>query len=134
MCSTVVVTKWESDPKDPAREIAEYKARFAHLFPLCGLVFVEAKWAIRGQLEQDSGRILASRVDELRNFIRQRVLPDQRGKLLRRQLVDAWNDLPELARDSLRQTGLNVIPWRKDSLLRFLKAASRFRIKFLDRK
>jgi GTP-binding protein EngB required for normal cell division len=123
LCSTVVVTKWESDPDTREQEMQDYKSRFAHLFPLCRFMFTEAKWAIGGQINE-------SGADELRCEIRQRDSKDGRLSSLRQQILDAWEDLLELARDPLRESCLPAIPWREDALVRIQSAAVQSRIPF----
>lgn len=121
LCSTVVVTKWESEPDAREQEMQDYKSRFAHLFPLCRFMFTEAKWAIEGQ-SNESG------VDELRAEIRQRDSSDGRRYALRQQLLDAWEDLLELSREPLRESELPAIPWREDSVPRIQSAAAQSQI------
>ena len=123
ICSTVVVTKWDSEPDQRDREMRVYKAKFTHLFPLCRFMFVEAKWAIMGQDNANNGRLEASQVEELRTLIRRRGSPAERRLLLHQQILDAWDDLLELSREPLRETEVASLPWRDDALLRFRQAA-----------
>lgn len=130
LCSTVVVTKWDGEPDTRDREMQAYKAQFAHLFPLCGFMFIEAKWAIEGQDKGTPGKLEASGVNELRSFIRQRASNDGRRSALCQQIVDAWEDLLELVREPLRESCLPSVPWRQDALLRIKGAAARSKIPF----
>lgn len=125
LCSTVVVTKWDSEPDMREREIQAYKSKFADLFPLCGFMFIEAKWALEGRANGTAGKLEASGIDELCALIRQRNSIAGRHATLRYQLNEAWEDLLELARDPLRESGHAAIPWRDDAILRLGGAAKR---------
>ena len=132
LCSTVVVTKWDGEPDAREREIQAYKTKFAHLFPLCGFMFIEAKWAIEGQTKGTPGKLGESGVDELVRFIRERATVDGRRAALRQQLLDAWQDLLELAREPLRESGLAAVPWRDDGVPRMRTAATRCAVPFTN--
>ena len=118
LCSTVIVTKWDSDPEQREAEMREYRTRFEHLFPMCGFHFVEAKWAIQGQQSNDAQQLAASQVDALRSIIRQRTLIETRRAAFKDQLVAAWDDLHELAATPLHTAGLAAMPWREDGVER----------------
>jgi len=128
LCSTVLVTKWDSEPDVRQLEIQEYKARYAHLFEMCEFMFIEAKWAIQGQATGSSGKLEASGVEALRVFIRQRASKESRSAVLRQQIVNAWEDLLELEREPLRKSHLPAIPWRADGRLRLKGAAFRYNL------
>lgn len=125
LCSTVVVTKWDGEPEVREREIQAYKTKFAHLFPLCGFIFIEAKWAIEGQTKGTPGKLEESGVNDLNTFIRERANIEGRRAALLQQLLDARQDLLELAREPLRQSRLAAVPWRADGVLRLKAAAIR---------
>jgi len=110
-CSTVVITKWDSEPGADDADAREYEARYGHLFPRCRLTFVEAR--------QGSG------VPDLLELIGRRANPDARRQLLLQEVARAWNDLNELAGETLRSAGLRDMPWRRDVLERFLVVAGR---------
>ncbi|MDF1811217.1 MAG: dynamin family protein [Verrucomicrobiales bacterium] len=132
ICSTVVVTKWDSELDERDRDISEYKSRYSHLFPMCSLMFVEAKWAIAAQADNDPEKRAASRVEELSAFIRDRVSSELRLEMFHTHVIDAWNDLNELSRDLIRKAQLNSIPWREDSLIRFRRVVSESNIQLID--
>lgn len=116
LCSTVVVTKWDSDPDARAREIKKYRDKFADLFPLCGFVFVEAKWAIEGNE--------SSNIDNLKALIHERATAEKRVAAIRGHVTKAWEDLHELVREPLRKSGVPKVPWHKAALPRFRRAAA----------
>ena len=132
LCSTVVVTKWDGEPEAREREIQAYKTQFAHLFPLCGFIFIEAKWAIEGQAKGTPGKLEESGVNELNTFIRERATIEGRRATVRQQLLSARQDLLELAREPLRESGLAAVPWRADGVLRMSAAATRFAVPFTN--
>lgn len=115
LCSTVIVTKWDSDPDVRAREIERYRDKFADLFPYCGFMFVEAKWAIEGR-ERSS-------IEALQALIRERSTREKRIEIIRSQLVCAWDDLQELGKEPLRKSKASAMPWHKAALPRFLSEA-----------
>jgi GTP-binding protein EngB required for normal cell division len=123
LCSTVVVTKWDSEPEQREAEMRAYRSRFSHLFPMCGFLFVEAKWAIAAYEKNDEGRLDASQIEDLRAIISQRALPQDRMSLLGQQVVAAWNDFQELACTPIRTVKIDAIPWRKDGIARLKRAA-----------
>jgi len=125
LCSTVVVNKWDCEPEAREREIQVYKTKYAHLFPLCGFMFIEAKWAIEGQTKGTPGKVGESGVNELRTFISERATIAGRRAALRQQLEDAWQDLLELAREPLRESSLDAVPWREDGFRRLRGAETR---------
>ena len=118
LCSTVIVTKWDSDSEQREAEMREYRARFAHLFPMCGFLFVEAKWAIQGRQSEDVRQVEASHVDALRNVILQRASVEARRAGLKNQITAAWDDLHELIDVHLQTAGIAAIPWREDGVAR----------------
>lgn len=123
MCSTVVVTKWDSEPDERAGDMETYKKKFAHLFPRCDFVFVEAKLAIEGQEKAKAGKSDDSYVDELRALIRKWASPDERKSAMGQQIINAWDELLELAREPLRKTGIASVPWHQAAHPRFMQAA-----------
>ena len=130
LCSAVLVTKWDSDPDVRQLEIQEYKSRYAHLFEMCEFMFIEAKWAIEGQTTGKPGKLVASGVEDLREFICQRASSDRRGAVLRQQVANAWEDLIELEREPLLESCFSAIPWREDGRLRLKGAAFRANLVF----
>jgi len=116
-CSTVIVTKWDPDPDEREREIARYRDRFAHLFPYCGFVFVEAKWAIEGKDRQS--------INELSELIRENATREKREAVIRAQVAAAWGDLQVLGREPLRKTDAQCIPWHAASFASFRSRAQR---------
>jgi GTPase Era involved in 16S rRNA processing len=117
LCSTVIVTKWDSDPQVRAREMERYREKFSDLFPYCGFVFVEAKWAIEGR-EQAS-------IEDLKVLIRERSTRENRINAIREQIVNAWEDLQELIREPMRKSGVAYVPWHKSSYANLLLEVSR---------
>lgn len=115
LCSTVIVTKWDSETSEGSREIARYRDKFADLFPYCGFMFVEAKWAIEGKERQS--------IDALQSLIRDRATPENRREAIRSQLVSAWKDLQELGKNPLKKSKATVMPWHRAALPRFLAQA-----------
>lgn len=124
LCSTVIVTKWDSDPQVRAREMEKYREKFSDLFPYCGFVFVEAKWAIEGR-ERAS-------IEDLNALIRERATKENRINAIREQIVNAWEDLQELMREPLRKSGAPTVPWAKASLPMFLNAANNQNFNFIS--
>jgi hypothetical protein len=120
LCSTIVVTKALSDDADDIEAaLLRYKNTFQHLFPMCDFLFVEAKWAISSGGKSGPDKYDASRVAEVRDFIRERGAPDRRRAALRSHAVRAWADLRELSAPIIRDAGLRSIPWRSDSWAAF---------------
>lgn len=115
LISTVIVTKWDSDADVREKEITRYREKFANLFPCCGFMFVEAKWAIEGRDGQS--------IEDLQALIRGKATRQNRLVDLNAQLVNAWEDLQELGREPLRKSRALAMPWHKAALPRFLKQA-----------
>ena len=124
LCSTVIVTKWNSDPQVRAREIEKYREKFSDLFPYCGFMFVEAKWAIEGR-ERAS-------IEDLNALIRERATRENRINAIRDQVVSAWDDLQELMREPQRKSGAPVVPWARAALPMFLNAARNQNLNFVS--
>ncbi len=116
LCSTVIVTKWNSDPEARSREEKRYEGKFANLFPYCRFMFVEAKWAIEGK---EGGGI-----EDLHELIQNQTSKEKRAIAIREQVVSAWEDLHELAHEPLQKSGAPLVPWHQASLPRFFSAAS----------
>ncbi len=128
LCTTVVVTKWDSTAEQNEADIREYRARFSHLFPMCGFLFVEARHALQGHQQNDAAKIEASQVEVLRTLIRRRASLPDRSAALNEQIAAVWEDLCELSAAKLQSVGLASIPWRVDGLARFRKALQAHRI------
>jgi len=124
ICSTVIVTKWDSDPDVRAREEKKYREKFSELFPYCEFMFVEAKWAIEGR-ERES-------IEALNVLIRERATRENRIAAIRDQVVSAWDDLQELMQEPLRKSGAPSVPWGKASLPMFLNAAKDQNLNFVS--
>ena len=134
LCTTVVVTKWDCDPGEQEEAIRVYKSKFAHLFPLCGFIFIEAKWAIDANNTGNIGKLDTSGVVALDRFLRERATINGRRNVARQHLVDAWNDLLELVREPLHECGLKRVPWREDAIHRLRNAANRLSLVLSDLK
>jgi GTPase Era involved in 16S rRNA processing len=124
ICSTVIVTKWDSDPNMRAREEEKYREKFSELFSYCGFMFVEAKWAIEGR-ERES-------IEALNALIRERATRENRIAAIRDQVVSAWDDLMKLMQEPLRKSGAPAVPWGKASLPMFLNAAKDQNLNFVS--
>ncbi|WP_009958086.1 dynamin family protein [Verrucomicrobium spinosum] len=116
LCSTVVVTRWESNPEKNEEEMAKFQHQFSHLFPLCQFLFVQAKWAIHAYQKKDEQKLVESNIDSLHALIEERASITARQRLHHEQVVHACDDFAELAREPLRQAALRTVPWRSDKL------------------
>jgi hypothetical protein len=100
ICSNIIVTKWE----DSVDKQEEWKATFGKLFPGADFDFVNARRGVN--------------VPQLRSIIDAQSSLERRILQTRRELVKAWTDLKR----HFAQVYRLEIPWRPDSLERFLCA------------
>jgi GTPase SAR1 family protein len=98
ICSNIIVTKWEDS--DEAQE--EWKAAFGKLFPGADFDFVNARRGVN--------------VQQLRLIIEAQSSQERRILQTRRELLKAYTDLKR----HFDQVYRREIPWRPDSLERFL--------------
>lgn len=102
ICSNIIITKWEDS--DEAQQ--EWKATFGKLFPGADFDFVNARRGVN--------------VPQLRSIIEAQSSQERRILQTRRELLKAWTDLKRHFERVYRRE----IPWRPDSLERFLVACS----------
>lgn len=102
ICSNIIVTKWE----DSHEAQLEWKATFGKLFPGADFDFVNARRGVN--------------VPQLRSIIKAHSSQERRILQTRRELLKAWTDLQR----HFAQVYRREIPWRPDSLDRFLFACS----------
>ncbi len=100
ICSNIIVTKWEDDDKKQT----DWKTKFGKLFPGADFDFVNARRGVN--------------VPQLRSIIDSQSSLERRILQTRREMVKAWTDLKR----HFAQVYRLEIPWRPDSLERFLCA------------
>lgn len=103
ICSNIIVTKWEDS--DEAQQ--EWLTTFGKLFPGADFDFVNARRGVK--------------LPQLRSIIEAQSSQERRLLQTRRELLKAWTDLKK----HFEQVYRCSIPWRPDSLGRFVSACSR---------
>lgn len=102
ICSNIIITKWEDS--DEAQQ--EWKTAFGKLFPGAEFEFVNARSGVN--------------VRQLRTIIEEQSSLEKRLLQTRHELLKAWTDLKK----HFAQVYRSEVPWRPDSLERFLFACS----------
>ncbi len=108
-CSNIIVNKWKFDEDHNQQE---YINKYNHIFENIeedGFIFINAKNAIKGKEK--------SNIEKLKSDIVKYSTPEQRRCVVWNDLVRAWKDCQHYM-ETVHH--LSEIPWRPDSLKRFL--------------
>jgi GTP-binding protein EngB required for normal cell division len=117
LCSTVIMTKWDSEPDRNESDKKLYEGKFSELFPMCPFLYVNAKEAIKDAAQGDLENQTHSKVEEVHTLFQNRSGKRERQQLLKCEIERACRDLSLLLKP-LRPS-LSSIPWDQAILANF---------------
>ncbi len=125
LCTTVIMTKWDSESDREESDKKLYEGKFSELFPMRPFLYVNAKEAIKEAAQGDHGNETTSKVQDVHTLFQSRSGKRERQVLLKCEIERACNDLSLLIRKPLQASSLSSIPWDKATLANFLYEAEK---------